>query len=67
VASGNSKESIQLTAVSPMFIDFYLKQEEDAFEGIWLHDFNVKGIPEEDNYWKARKINGRRIAGSLNE
>ena len=48
-------------AVSPMFIDFYLEFKNNGFNGIWLHDFNVKGIPEKDNYWEPRKINGSKI------
>lgn len=48
-------------AVSPMFIDFYLEFYEDGFTGEWLHDFNVRGIPEEDEYWKKREITGTKI------
>ena len=48
-------------AVSPMFIDFYLEFKNNEFNGVWLHDFNVKGIPEKDNYWEPRKINGSKI------
>jgi hypothetical protein len=50
-----------LIAVSPMFIDIFLKFEENTFSGIWLHDFNVKGIPEEDEYWKPRTIEIQRF------
>ncbi len=57
---GNHNDSLHLIAVSPMYIDFYLKVNGDQLEGVWLHDFDVKGIPETDEYWKARKINGMR-------
>lgn len=50
-----------LIAVSPMFIDFSIDIEYDTFKGVWLHDFNVKGIPEKDDYWKARKIKGLKV------
>lgn len=52
---------IHLVAVSPMFIDFYLEFKDNGFTGEWLHDFNVKGIPEKDEYWKPRKIYGSKI------
>lgn len=48
-------------AVSPMFIDFFLTFEKDTFTGTWLHDFNVKGIPEDDTYWNASTIEGKRL------
>ena len=51
---------IHLVAVTPMFIDFYLDVENDNFEGQWLHDFNVLGVPETDDYWKTRRIVGNR-------
>jgi hypothetical protein len=44
-----------------MFIDFYLTFDGDSFSGEWLHDFNVKGIPEDDPYWKPREISGKKI------
>jgi len=44
-----------------MFIDFYICLENDTFTGKWLHDFNVKGIPEKDSYWKPRVIEGNRF------
>lgn len=47
--------------VSPMFIDFYLELKNDEFTGKWLHDFNVKGIPEKGGYWKPRKIIGKKM------
>jgi CubicO group peptidase (beta-lactamase class C family) len=50
-----------LVGVSPMFMDFYLNMDKDSFTGIWLHDFNVKGIPEKDEYWKPRLIEGLRL------
>jgi len=52
---------VHLVAVSPMFIDLYLEFEDEKFSGEWLHDFNVKGIPEKDDYWKPRKITGSKI------
>jgi CubicO group peptidase (beta-lactamase class C family) len=58
VVAGKREEYLNLIAVSPMFIDFYLKLNGDQFSGKWLHDFNVKGLPEPDEYWKAREIQG---------
>jgi CubicO group peptidase (beta-lactamase class C family) len=58
---GKGEEYFHLVAVSPMFIDFYLKLNDNRIEGIWLHDFNVKGIPEPDEYWRARGIEGKKI------
>ncbi len=52
---------VHCVGVSPMFIDFYLKVGDNQFTGEWLHDFNVKGIPEKDVYWKPRKIIGSKI------
>lgn len=57
--------SVHLVAVSPMFIDFYIQLVDDnSFKGEWLHDFNVKGIEELDEYWDARSITGtkRRVS-----
>jgi CubicO group peptidase (beta-lactamase class C family) len=51
---------VHCIGVSPMFIDFYLEFKDNEFKGEWLHDFNVNGIPEKDNYWKPRKINGSK-------
>ncbi|MBO6829872.1 MAG: hypothetical protein JJ876_09975 [Muricauda sp.] len=52
-----------MIAVSPMFIDMYvtLTDNDKAFTGHWLHDFNIKGIPEKDPYWAPRKIDGSKI------
>ena len=58
VLIGQSNKQAHLIAVSPMFIDFYLTMEDDQLSGYWLHDFNVKGLPENDEYWKARRISG---------
>lgn len=58
---GKHEEYLHLIAVSPMFIDFYLKPDDDQIKGIWLHDFDVKGIPEPDEYWRARGIEGEKI------
>lgn len=57
---GMHEDELHLIAISPMFIDFYLKVEGDSFVGTWLHDFDVKGVPEADDYWKAREITGMR-------
>ena len=58
---GYHNNSLHLIAVSPMFIDFYLKVNGDQLEGVWLHDFDVKGIPETDEYWKAREVIGTKM------
>lgn len=58
---------VHLIAVSPMFMDIYLDVNEDSISGEWLHDFYVKGVGEEDPYWKARKLFGRRTAKSGND
>jgi CubicO group peptidase (beta-lactamase class C family) len=50
-----------LIAVTPMFIDFFITLKENTFSGTWQYDFNVKGVPESDKYWKARSIKGHRI------
>lgn len=47
-----------LIAVSPMYMDFFLTFKNKHFEGVWLHDFNVKGFSTQDKYWKARTIKG---------
>lgn len=52
---------VHCIAVSPMFIDFYLALNTNEFKGEWLHDFNVKGLPEKDDYWKPREIIGLKI------
>lgn len=50
-----------LVAVSPMFIDFYIELNgANSFDGIWLHDFNVKGVEELDEYWNPRNIIGKK-------
>lgn len=60
IVTNVSNDTLHLIAVSPMFIDFYLVFNKNSFDGIWLHDFNVNGIPEEDEYWAKRKIVGNR-------
>jgi CubicO group peptidase (beta-lactamase class C family) len=50
-----------LIAVTPMFIDFIITLKENTFSGTWQHDFNVKGVPEHEDYWKARSIKGHRL------
>lgn len=61
VVSNIQNNKVHLVAVSPMFIDFYLEFKNNEFKGEWLHDFNVKGIPEKDDYWKSREIIGSKI------
>ncbi len=61
IVVGKYEEYHHLIAVSPMFIDFYFKLDGDKLEGTWLHDFNVKGVPESDPYWQERKIVGKRV------
>ena len=55
---------VHLIAVSPMFLDIFLTINGGSFEGKWLHDFDVKGVPEEDEYWKPRPIIGKRVTFS---
>lgn len=57
-------QQVHMIAVSPMFMDIYMDVRGDSMEGEWLHDFDVKGVAEEDPYWKARKLLGRRLAKS---
>ncbi|MFZ6053060.1 serine hydrolase domain-containing protein [Halocola ammonii] len=54
ILANTPSDTIHLIAVTPMFLDLYLSVEGDSLSGYWLHDFNVKGIPEPDDYWKAR-------------
>ena len=61
VVSNFQNNKVHLVTVSPMFIDFYLEVDGNKFKGEWLHDFNVKGIPEKDDYWKPREIIGSKI------
>jgi len=61
IITGHNEKHIHLIAVSPMFIDFYLKFEDDQLKGTWLHDFDVKGIPETDKYWKEREIVAKKV------
>lgn len=58
VVSTFKGNKVHCIGVSPMFIDFYLEFRDNEFKGEWLHDFNVKGIPEKDEYWNPRKITG---------
>ncbi len=60
MVSDATDPQVHLIAVSPMFMDIYIKVRGDSIEGEWLHDFDVKGVPEVDPYWKARKLYGRR-------
>ncbi len=61
ILSDVKSNQAHLVAVSPMFIDFFLSVDKEKFIGAWLHDFNVKGIPEEDDYWKAKTIQGSKL------
>lgn len=54
------KNHYHLIAVSPMFLDLYITVTNDSLNGEWLHDFNVKGLPEKDDYWKPREITGEK-------
>lgn len=60
VLAGIKNNEYHLVSVSPMFIDLYVTIDGDSFSGTWLHDFNVKGIPETDPYWKPREIQGEK-------
>lgn len=66
IATSFNHNEIHCIAVSPMFIDFYLKIEASKFNGHWLHDFNEKGLPKEDPYWKARFISGSKLTSKKN-
>jgi CubicO group peptidase (beta-lactamase class C family) len=61
IVTGIKNNRAHLIGVTPMFIDFYVNLDKDSFTGTWLHDFNVKGIPEDDDYWKPRAIKGQRL------
>jgi hypothetical protein len=61
IVTGIKNNRAHLIGVTPMFIDFYLNLNKDSFTGTWLHDFNVKGIPEDDDYWNPRAIKGQRL------
>jgi len=56
-----ANDTIHLIAVTPMYMDLYLSVEGDRMDGYWLHDFNVKGIPEKDPYWEPRMLEGTRL------
>lgn len=57
-------DQIHLIAVSPMYIDLFITTNGNAFTGEWLHDFNVKGVLEEDEYWEPRVIVGEKKSSS---
>lgn len=61
VLAGQHDKKLHLISISPMFIDLYLTFNNDSFSGEWLHDFNVKGVPESDPYWKPRSIEGKKM------
>lgn len=49
-------------AVSPMFLDLFLIEEDDMISGKWMHDFRIKGDPDElDAYWEPRPVSIKRI------
>ena len=54
-----------LIGVSPMFFDLYLTINEGAINGYWLHDFNVNGTPEQDDYWKPRDISAIKTRSEI--
>lgn len=60
VLAGKDGDAFHLIAVTPMFLDLYLTVDGDNASGRWLHDFNVKGIPETDEYWKPRTISVKK-------
>ncbi len=60
ILSEKTGSTYHLVAVSPMFIDLYITLENGTLKGEWLHDFNVKGIPEEDDYWAPNEIEGTK-------
>jgi hypothetical protein len=65
--SGMEGNQFHLIAVTPMFLDIYLNINGDEGIGTWLHDFNVNGRPETDDYWKPRTITARRKILSTNK
>ncbi|QSE95936.1 serine hydrolase domain-containing protein [Fulvivirga lutea] len=52
----NPDGQFRIVAVTPMFLDMYLTLDGNTLTGHWLHDFNVNGKPEQDDYWKPRDI-----------
>jgi len=58
VAVDNTR--FHFTAVSPMFLDLYLTIEGDKASGVWLHDFNINGVADTDDYWKPRAVTAKR-------
>jgi CubicO group peptidase (beta-lactamase class C family) len=51
-----------ICAVSPMFLDIYLNECDEGFSGEWLHNFRIKGSPNEvEPYWRSRPIQLRTI------
>lgn len=60
VLAGIQSNEYHLVGVSPMFIDLYVTLQGNNFSGTWFHDFNVKGVPESDPYWKRREIQGKK-------
>ena len=61
ILAESANDTIHLIAVTPMFLDMFISVGENKFQGYWLHDFNVKGIPEEDPYWVPRDIVGEKV------
>lgn len=60
ILTGIDNNEYHFVGVSPMYFDLYATFDKDSFSGRWLHDFNVKGNPEIDSYWKPRAIEGER-------
>jgi CubicO group peptidase (beta-lactamase class C family) len=67
VLTGVQQNQFHLMAVTPMFLDIFLTVNGDEGNGIWLHDFNVNGTPETDNYWKPRIVTAKRKTFSNNK
>ncbi len=67
ILSGVQNNQFHLMAVTPMFLDLYLTIDGNTANGKWLHDFNVNGTPETDDYWKPRALTAKRKAFSNNK
>ncbi len=62
VLAGIKDDEYHFVGVSPMYFDLYVTFAGNSISGTWLHDFNIKGEPEIDPYWKPRVIQGVRIS-----
>lgn len=67
ILNGVKNNQFHLVAVTPMFLDIYLTVNGDKGNGTWLHDFNVNGTPETDEYWKPRILTAKRKTFSNNK